>query len=155
MTEYNPSAPNYYNYKPVNNLETDINNYFQSSQMINTVKLCIYEVNNDGVSPFLQFLLFKDDFLPHFTLPFIPLNYNNTNSEQIIKNINIPSFRNCVHYKPYYYTTDFTASYNKCNKFGNKNVKTNKWYNFQIKEDVEEDTENSDVIDDIEYLNKA
>jgi hypothetical protein len=47
------------------------------------------------------------------------------NSEQIIKNINIPSCRNCVHYKPSYYTTDFTASYNKCNKFGNKNVITN------------------------------
>ena len=47
------------------------------------------------------------------------------NSEQIIKNINIPSCRNCVYYKPSYYTTDFTASYNKCNKFGNKNVITN------------------------------
>ena len=48
------------------------------------------------------------------------------NSEQIIKNINIPSCRNCVHYKPSYYTTDFTASFNKCDKFGDKNIITNK-----------------------------
>jgi hypothetical protein len=47
-------------------------------------------------------------------------------SEQIIKNINIPSCRNCVHYKPSYYTTDFTASFNKCDKFGDKNIITNK-----------------------------
>ena len=47
-------------------------------------------------------------------------------SEQIIKNINIPTCRNCVHYKPSYYTTDFTASFNKCNKFGDKNIITNK-----------------------------
>lgn len=46
------------------------------------------------------------------------------NSEQIIKNINISSCRNCVHYKPSYYTTDFTASFNKCDKF--KNIITNK-----------------------------
>ena len=48
------------------------------------------------------------------------------NSEQIIKNINIPSCRNCIHYKPSYYTSDFTASFNKCDKFGDKNIITNK-----------------------------
>jgi len=47
------------------------------------------------------------------------------NSEKIIKNINIPSCRNCIHYKPSYYTTDFTESYNKCDHFGNKNIITN------------------------------
>jgi len=48
------------------------------------------------------------------------------NSEKIIKNINIPSCRNCIHYKPSYYSTDFTAPYNKCDKFGDKNIITNK-----------------------------
>ena len=48
------------------------------------------------------------------------------NSEKIIKNINIPSCRNCIHYKPSYSSTDFTASYNNCNKFGDKNIITNK-----------------------------
>lgn len=48
------------------------------------------------------------------------------NCGKIIKNINIPSCRNCIHYKPSYYTTDFTASYNHCNNFGKKDIITNK-----------------------------
>jgi hypothetical protein len=52
--------------------------------------------------------------------------YTLVSSEKIIKNINIPSCRNCVHYKPSYSTTDFTGSFNKCHKFGNKNIITNK-----------------------------
>jgi hypothetical protein len=47
------------------------------------------------------------------------------NSEKIIKNINIPACKNCIHYKPSYFTTDFTETFNKCNKFGNKNIITN------------------------------
>ena len=46
------------------------------------------------------------------------------NSEQIIKNINVPSCRNCVHYNPPYYG-DFSASYSKCKKFGTKDIITN------------------------------
>jgi hypothetical protein len=46
-------------------------------------------------------------------------------SEQIIKNINVPSCRNCVHYKPPYYG-DFSESYSKCNKFGTKDILTDK-----------------------------
>ena len=48
------------------------------------------------------------------------------NSERLIKNINIPSCKNCIHYKPSYYSSDFTASYNKCNKFGKKDIITDK-----------------------------
>jgi len=48
------------------------------------------------------------------------------NSEQIIKNINIPSCRNCIYYKPPYYSSDFSASYSKCDKFGTKDIITNK-----------------------------
>ena len=47
------------------------------------------------------------------------------NSEQIIKNINVPSCRNCVHYKPPYYG-EFTSSLSKCNKFGTKDIITDK-----------------------------
>jgi len=46
-------------------------------------------------------------------------------SEQIIKNINVPSCRNCVHFKPPYYS-DFTSSLGKCNKFGTKDLLTDK-----------------------------
>ena len=48
------------------------------------------------------------------------------NSEKIIKNINIPSCRNCIYYKPPYYSSDFSASYSKCDKFGTKDIITNK-----------------------------
>ena len=47
------------------------------------------------------------------------------NSEQIIKNINVPSCRNCVHYQPPYYS-DYSSSVSKCNKFGTKDVITDK-----------------------------
>ena len=53
------------------------------------------------------------------------------NSEKIIKNINIPSCKNCVHYKPGMYNLDFTSTYNKCEKFGEKDVITDKiTYNY-------------------------
>ena len=53
------------------------------------------------------------------------------NSEKIIKNINIPSCRNCVHYKPGMYNIDFTSTYGKCEKFGEKDVITDKiTYNY-------------------------
>ena len=46
-------------------------------------------------------------------------------SEQIIKNINVPSCRNCVHFKPYY-STEFANSLSKCSKFGTKDIITDK-----------------------------
>ena len=49
-------------------------------------------------------------------------------SDKIIKNIYIPSCRNCVHYKPYHSTSDFISTFNKCHKFPNKNIITNKIY---------------------------
>jgi len=45
------------------------------------------------------------------------------NSKQIIKNINVPSCRNCIYYKPPYYS-DYSTSISKCNKFGTKDVIT-------------------------------
>ena len=52
-------------------------------------------------------------------------------SERIIKNINIPACRNCIHYQPDPFYNDFTSLLNKCNKFGDKNIVTDKiTYNF-------------------------
>lgn len=48
------------------------------------------------------------------------------NATKIIKNINIPACRNCIHYKPSMSDTDFAASYNKCGKFGDKDIVTDK-----------------------------
>jgi hypothetical protein len=53
------------------------------------------------------------------------------NCDRIIKNINIPSCRNCIHYKPNPIFNDFTSSFSKCDKFGEKNIITDKiTYNY-------------------------
>jgi hypothetical protein len=44
--------------------------------------------------------------------------------DKIIKNINIPSCRNCVHYKASTYNNEFTSLLNTCEKFGEKNIVT-------------------------------
>ena len=45
-----------------------------------------------------------------------------TNCEKIIRNINIPSCKKCIHYKPTTYNFDFTSTYNRCEKFGEKDI---------------------------------
>ena len=47
------------------------------------------------------------------------------NSDKIIKNINIPSCKNCVYFKPNYSFKDFASTFNECEKFGEKNIITN------------------------------
>ena len=42
---------------------------------------------------------------------------------KIIKNIDIPSCRNCIHYNPPFYS-DFTSSISQCNYFGTKDINT-------------------------------
>jgi hypothetical protein len=51
--------------------------------------------------------------------------------EKIIKNINVPSCKNCIYYKPNILHNDFTSTFNKCEKFGEKNIITDiVTYNF-------------------------
>lgn len=45
-------------------------------------------------------------------------------SNKIIKNINYPSCRNCIYYKPNSFDNDFTSMVSKCEKFGEKNIIT-------------------------------
>lgn len=42
---------------------------------------------------------------------------------KIIKNIDIPSCRNCLHYKPSCHN-DYSSTLNKCSYFGKKNILT-------------------------------
>ena len=56
-------------------------------------------------------------------MKYLYLLFGLVNSGKIIKNINIPSCRNCIHYKPRYYS-EFTSSLNTCEKFGEKNIIT-------------------------------
>ena len=44
--------------------------------------------------------------------------------QPIIKNFDIPSCKNCVFYRPYYLYGDFASQFNKCEKFGEKNIVT-------------------------------
>lgn len=81
--KYEQVQSNFYNYSAKKNLINNID-YCLETNTFNQIKLVAYEVNNTGVYPFLQFLLLKDDFSPKFSFPFIPLNYNNTNTDQII-----------------------------------------------------------------------
>ena len=47
--------------------------------------------------------------------------------EKIIKNINIPSCRNCIYYKPSILDSNFDSkTLSKCEKFGEKDIITNK-----------------------------
>ena len=47
-------------------------------------------------------------------------------SDKIIKNMNIPACKNCIYYKPRMLDTDFTSTFNICEKFGTKNIITDK-----------------------------
>jgi hypothetical protein len=54
---------------------------------------------------------------------------NCINCTKIIKNINTPTCKNCIYYIPNKYDKDFTSLLNKCNKFGYKDIITDKIYN--------------------------
>jgi hypothetical protein len=59
------------------------------------------------------------------------LLFSLVNCTKIIKNINIPSCKNCVYYKPNIFDSDYTSSFSKCTKFGEKNIVTDVvQYNF-------------------------
>ena len=54
-------------------------------------------------------------------------------SQKIIKNINIPSCRNCLYYKVNNLDSDFTSGLNRCEKFGAKDIVTDKIsYDFAV-----------------------
>ena len=50
--------------------------------------------------------------------------YASLYAENVIRNSNLPSCRNCVFYKPLE-NRDFSSIYSQCEKFGDKNILTN------------------------------
>ena len=61
-------------------------------------------------------------------------------TNKIIRNIEFPSCKNCVHFRPPSWSNDFTDTYSKCEKFGTKDVVTDKIsYNFAETCRVDED----------------
>lgn len=59
---------------------------------------------------------------------------------KLIKNINLPSCRNCIHYSASFYNNDFSSSLNKCTYFGTKNVQSDK-VNYDYAENCRNDEE--------------
>ena len=50
---------------------------------------------------------------------------------KIIRNNEFPACKNCIHYRPRLFDGDFTSGFNKCEKFGVKNIVTDKiTYNY-------------------------
>lgn len=56
---------------------------------------------------------------------------------KIIKNVNLPSCRNCKHYKVLHYN-DYTSYLNKCSYFGTKDIHTNE-INFEYADHCRKD----------------
>lgn len=67
------------------------------------------------------------NYLKYLFLLFVTTT-TTTTSEKIIKkpikNINYPSCRNCVYYKPSRFDSDYGSLISNCEKFGEKNVLT-------------------------------
>ena len=47
-------------------------------------------------------------------------------SRPIVKNGDIPSCCNCIHYKPSYTSSEFATTLNECTKFAEKDIITGK-----------------------------
>ena len=45
-------------------------------------------------------------------------------TDKIIRNMEFPSCKNCIYYRPTGFSRDFADPLNKCHKFGTKNVVT-------------------------------
>ena len=72
--KYEPVKPNFYNYNCKNKVIDNIDSYL-SSNTFNNVKIIAYEVNNEGVYPFLQILLVHDIMCSNkLVLPYMPIS---------------------------------------------------------------------------------
>jgi hypothetical protein len=90
---YEPVRPNFYNYYAKKLLNKNINE-FKSFTNLDKIKIVAYEVNNNGIYPFLQILLFKQIFSSVLSFPYIPLNSNSMQNnmietEEILKIVNL------------------------------------------------------------------
>ena len=73
-------------------------------------------------------------------LSFLLFSISQTSSKIFIKNIQIPECKNCIHYLPHDFTTGELSPYNKCSKFGEKNILNGK-IEYDIAKDCRKDEE--------------
>jgi len=80
---YNPPEPVFYNYMALDKLVSNIDDTTLSNCPV--IKICAYEIKNNGTTPYLKYLLHKDDFSESLLFPLLPLTYTNVNCKNVIK----------------------------------------------------------------------
>jgi hypothetical protein len=80
---YNPPEPVFYNYMALDKLVNNIDDTVLNNCAV--IKICAYEIKNNGTTPYLKYLLHKDDFSDALLFPLLPLTYTNVNCKNVIK----------------------------------------------------------------------
>ena len=80
---YNPPEPVFYNYMALDKLVNNIDDTVLNNCAV--IKICAYEIKNNGTTPYLKYLLHKDDFSDALLFPLLPLTYTNVNCQNVIK----------------------------------------------------------------------
>jgi hypothetical protein len=110
--EFIPYEKNHYNYVE-DILEEDIEVFFSNKERkYEQINICAYEVNNEGIYPFLKFLLSRDIFNEKFNFPYLPLyldvsieplfNFITLHLFSILKLENFQSFKEAIKIKGLY-----------------------------------------------------
>ena len=68
------------------------------------------------------------------------LYFSEISSKNFIKNLKTPECKNCIHYLPHDFTGSELSPYNKCSKFGEKNILNGK-IEYDIAKDCRKDEE--------------
>jgi len=80
---YSPPEPVFYNYIAIDKLVNNIHDTALNNCAV--IKICAYEIKNNGTIPYLKYLLHKDDFSDALLFPLLPLTYTNVNCTNVIK----------------------------------------------------------------------
>lgn len=80
---YNPVEPNYYNYKALDSLDTNIDDYLREN-MVSNIEICSFEIENSGKDPFIKYLFEKNLLIDRMVFPSESLDYKDLSSEGLI-----------------------------------------------------------------------
>ena len=80
---YTPPEPVFYNYTALDKLVSNIDEDLLVNGAV--IKICGYEIKNNGTIPYLKYLLYKEEFSDTLFFPTLPLTYTNVNSDDVIK----------------------------------------------------------------------
>jgi hypothetical protein len=80
---YYPEDKNYYHYKALDQLDTNIDDYLNNN-IVTKIEMCGFEIDNSGRAPFIKYLFKKDLLTNMLEFPSESLNYDNLKSESLI-----------------------------------------------------------------------